>query len=99
MDEVEVLNGTLKEGDRVAVAVNGRGPSMRAGTVLEILPGIHGWNQRLGTARVRVLVDKASGLTGQHYNTATQKWDFVPFIKVYDDPKTMVKLGAAQDAL
>lgn len=97
--EVEVLNGTLREGDRVAVAPGGRNTGLRIGTVLEILPGIAGWNQGFGGIRVRVRVDKASGLAGQHYNLGTQKWEFTPFVKVYDDPKAMVKLGALQDAL
>lgn len=99
MDEVEVLNGPVKAGDRVAVAPGGRNTGLRIGMVLEILPGIAGWNQRYGCARVKVLVDKASGMTGQHFNHETRKWEFVPFIKVYDDPRTMVKLGALQDAL
>lgn len=104
MDEVEVLNGTLKVGDRVAVAVNSRGPSMRVGEVLEIMPGIAGYNQRYGAVRVRVKVDKASGMAGQHFvyddgEPYSGRWEFRPFTKVYDDPRTMVKLGAMQDAL
>ena len=97
--EVEVLNGTLREGDRVAVAPGGRNTGLRIGTVLEILPGIAGWNQGFGNVRVRVLVDKASGMTGQHYSPQTKGYEFVPFVKVYDDPRSMVKLGALQDAL
>ena len=97
--EVEVLNGTLRVGDRVAVAPTGRHTGLRIGTVLEILPAIWGFNQRNGGTRVRVLVDKSSGLTGSHFNPATGKWEFFPFTKVYDDPRSMVKLGALEDAL
>jgi hypothetical protein len=99
MDEVEVLNGTLRAGDRVAVAVGARNAGLRVGTVLEIMPGIAGYNQRDGGARVRVLVDKATDMTGQHYNKVTQTWVFLPFTRVYDTPEAMVKLGALQDAL
>ena len=99
MDEVEVLNGTLRVGDRVAVSVGARNAGLRVGTVLEIMPGIAGYNQRDGEARVRVWVDKASDMTGQHYDPVKREWVFVPFGRVYDDPKSMVKLGAVQDAL
>lgn len=99
MDEVEVLNGPLKVGDRVAIAVGAHNTGLRLGTVLEIMPGIAGYNQGYGGTRVRVWVDKASDMTGQHYDPVNQSWTFVPFSKVYDTPKAMVKLGAIQDAL
>ena len=100
MDEVEVLNGTLRVGDRVAIAIGARDAGLRVGTVLEILPAIRGYNQRNeATPRIRVWVDKCSDMTGQKYNPVTREWVFQPFSRIYDGTKAMVKLGAAQDAL
>lgn len=99
MDEVQVLNGTLRVGDRVAVAVKGRNSTMKIGEVLEIMPGIAGYNGGYGHTRVKVRVDKTGDFTGRHYNPETRSWEFRPYVKVYDCPMSMVKLGALQDAL
>jgi hypothetical protein len=54
MDEIRVLNGRVKVGDRIAVAITaGRhGCGMRVGEVLELVPG---------GPRVKVRVDLSSG--------------------------------------
>jgi hypothetical protein len=90
MDELQVLNGTVKVGDRLAVArVEYRAGGMSVGEVLEILDA----------KRVKVRVDKASGMRGQRVNPETLEWEFKPYVKVYTNPSHMVKLGALEDAL
>ena len=83
MDEIEVLNGTARVGDRLAVArVEYRSGGMSVGEILEILDG----------NRVKVRVDIASGFRGQKYNPETGRHEFKPYVKTYDNPRHMVKL-------
>lgn len=91
IEEIEALNGTLKVGDRVAVAVGSgtRDGGMRVGEVLAILPG----------KRIKVMVDLASGFFGYRVSKDTGQREFTPRTMTYDDPSSWVKLGAMQDAL
>lgn len=82
-DEIKVLNGTLRVGDRVAVArVEGQSGGMSVGEVLEIPD----------SKRVKVRVDLASGMRGSHWDPETRQHVFRPYVKTYGNPKHMVKL-------
>jgi len=89
-DQIEALNGPIEVGDRVAVAVgDGKfGSGMRVGEILEIkpFPAMDGGYKRI---EVKVRVEKTSGY---HFGK-------LPYVKTFEDPKRMVKLGALQDAL
>ena len=84
LESVEVLNGTVKAGDTVGVAVSSHsaGAGMRVGEVLEItgqraMDGHYKWQE----VKVRVT---ASSRYGVNYG--------VPYVKTYEDPSRMVKL-------
>lgn len=83
-DEVMVLNDLAKVGDRVAVAV-GKGNSYNAMRTGTVLE-IQGYGRR---CRVKVRVEQTSG---HHFGP-------MPYIKTYDEPRRMVKLGSLTDAL
>ena len=84
LESVEVLNGTIKAGDTVGVAVsaNSGGAGMRIGEVLQItgqraMNGCYKWQE----IKVRVT---ASSRYGVNYG--------VPYVKTYEDPSRIVKL-------
>jgi hypothetical protein len=83
VDEIQVLNGTTKVGDRIGIAVSaGRyGGGMRIGEILEInaVPAKPGGFKRI---EVKVRVTHTSGTS----------WGGLPYTKTFEDPDRMVKL-------
>jgi hypothetical protein len=82
-EQVEALNGPIKVGDRVGIAVSaGRyGGGMRIGEILEINPvkAMDGGYKRV---EVKVRVEKTSGTS----------WGGLPYVKTFEDPDRMVRL-------
>jgi hypothetical protein len=83
MDEVKVLNGTVKVGDRVAVAVgDGKyGGGQRIGTVHAIGEVIR-YGKPMAVLNVRV--EQTSGTA----------WGKLPYLKRFEYPERVVKLAS-----
>lgn len=81
---------TVFEDDWVAAAAGNYG-GLRIGRVLEITGVYKGDGQGFKCIRVKVQIEKATGLTGQKYNKETERWEPKPYTMTYDG-ESVVKL-------